>query len=53
MECYTQSFLLWRKLAIFAIKKKHSQATYSRELFENFPKNLPHFQEESNEISKI
>ncbi len=49
----TPSDFFVAKIGHFAIKEKHSQATYSRELFENFPKNLPHFQEESNEISKI
>jgi hypothetical protein len=41
---------LWLEFAILLFTKKE---TYSRKLFEKFPKNLPHSQEESNEISKI
>jgi hypothetical protein len=41
-----------RKFAILLFKKT-SQATWSNELIEKFPKKLPHFEEKSFEISKI
>jgi hypothetical protein len=35
------------------VKKHNSKATWSKELFGNFPKELSHFKEESYEIAKI
>ncbi len=35
------------------VKKNKSKATWSKELFRNFPKELSHFKEESYEIAEI